>query len=576
MSAMDGISAFADKIWNGVDEGYEWIRGVIFGEWQDNRSTSQVVTDALVGFVPGLGSIVTLRDLIAVIFRLAKHPEKREDVSEWILLIAMLLPLIITVLGLAAAGIGALVGEEVGGFFRAVALFLVKEGGVALKTLLDFLHAHGYGAASEALRKVKFAAYQSQVAKELANQIAKLKRLLAQLGDKVASLHPEHWPSWMPGQSALLAAPGKIKAWTEALTALGQKAHDMIPKALIEMDKRLGALLAGNVKGAVQTTHAVATGVAAPKVERAVQDAEKGVARNAHDPEPGNTRRVPEKQVVRVSAVKTKAEYAMTDSKGLPVGAKPYVEGETAMENPALESEDWGKYKGMTKQGYPDLAKDPIFNRPATTYDTFSGDLQPLDIQPGEQAERVIPHDGPGYVDTGGFWTDGLPADGEQLRAGTAVKESWNKNGSYVTVTAPPAGDPVWQEIHQARAETLGVDPSELPYDESIKGWKGTAASQRYEYTDPETGKTVGDNYYLPGGDEQYYLNPKEMAVLKQHGYVSERKPTNFSDYDKDIVNPDGTKGNIVPKGGPTFVQIPTTHAVPFASQADTNAGKAP
>ncbi len=33
------------------------------------------VTDALAGFVPGLGNIITLRDLIAVITRLAKHPE---------------------------------------------------------------------------------------------------------------------------------------------------------------------------------------------------------------------------------------------------------------------------------------------------------------------------------------------------------------------------------------------------------------------------------------------------------------------------------------------------------------------
>jgi hypothetical protein len=39
------------------------------------------VADALVGFVPGLGSVITLRDLIAVIMRLAKHPEKRKEVE---------------------------------------------------------------------------------------------------------------------------------------------------------------------------------------------------------------------------------------------------------------------------------------------------------------------------------------------------------------------------------------------------------------------------------------------------------------------------------------------------------------
>lgn len=573
MSAMDGISAFADKIWNGVDEGYEWIRGVIFGEWQDNRSTSQVVTDALVGFVPGLGSIVTLRDLIAVIFRLAKHPEKREDVSEWILLIAMLLPLIITVLGLAAAGIGALVGEEVGGFFRAVALFLVKEGGVALKTLLDFLHAHGYGAASEALRKVKFAAYQSQVAKELANQIAKLKRLLTQLGTKVSSLHPENWPSWMPGQSALLAAPDKIKAWTEALTALGQKAHDMIPKALIEMDKRLGALLAGNVKGAVQTTHAVATGVAAPKVERAVQDADKGVARNAHDPEPGNTRRVPEKRVVALAG---KREYSIVDKDGRPVGAVPYdpAKGSDGLAHKPVTKDDWtNQYADKVNEGYPDLAKEKSWSpgQYQSDYATFSGDLRPTSLQAGSDStlKRVVSWDNPNQ-DVGAFANRELPADGEAMRADSAIKEQWNSDGEYVEIRAPDPGDPVWQELHAQQVKDAGG--ADVPYSEELKMWEGPASSQVYDKT-LDDGTRVADDWQLPGGKDQVFMDRDQLAILKKRSdelasegkqpLISTRKKTNFADFDKD-------KGNIVPKGGPAFAVVPLAEAVPHPAQDKT------
>lgn len=539
------IGGFADKIWNGVDAGYEWIRGVIFGEWQDNRSLSQVVADAMVGFVPGLGSIVTLRDLIAVIFRLAKHPEKREDVSEWILLIAMLIPLIITVLGLAAAGIGALVGEEVGGFMRAVALFLVKEGGVGLKVLIDFLHAHGYGAAMQALRKIKFATYESHVIKEMANQIAKLQRLLAQLGEKVAALHPEHWPSWMPGQAALLAAPGKIRGWIEALTTLGQKAHDMIPKALIEMDRRLGALLAGDVKAATQTSHVVVTGMAAPKVERAVQDAEHGVARNTHEPEPGNTRRAPERRVVKLAG---KREYSILDKEGRPVGAKPYKEGDK-LENPAAELDDWDKVSSKVKEGYPDLATGG-----REDYANFSS-MRPTSVSAGSDAtfKRVVGKGRPD-MDNGTYYNRELPVDGEDLRAGSAVKEDWNNDGEYIELSVPPKGDPVWQEIHDIRQRHAGPDVN-VPYSEDLKFWEGPAASKGYDI-DANSANARSDEWALSGGKPQQQFDYEELQALKKRGFVSQRKPTNFPDYDP-VLN------NIVPKNGPFFEVVPLTEAMP-------------
>ena len=154
-----------ERVWEGTGETWNWLRGVVLGEWEDHRSISQIVTDALAGFVPGLGSIITLRDLIAVIVRLARHPEKREQIDEWILLIAMLLPLIVTLTGVAAAGIGALVGAEVGGFMRAAALFVVKKGGVAFKATVEFFQAHGYGHVVQALKEVKFAQYKGVLVK---------------------------------------------------------------------------------------------------------------------------------------------------------------------------------------------------------------------------------------------------------------------------------------------------------------------------------------------------------------------------------------------------------------------------
>ena len=213
---------------------------MILGEWEDNRSISQVVTDALAGFVPGVGSIITLRDLLAVIVRLARHPDKRDDVNEWILLIAMLLPLIITVLGAAVAGVGALIGAELGGFLRAVALFVVKKGGVALKALVEFFQAHGYGDVVKALRQVKFAQYQGALIKGMNEQLDKLVALVQGFRAKLQALSPQSLPSWLPGRDAAIAAIHKSGELIEQLNALRTKAREMIPKALIEMDQRLG------------------------------------------------------------------------------------------------------------------------------------------------------------------------------------------------------------------------------------------------------------------------------------------------------------------------------------------------
>lgn len=538
------------RVWDGAGETWEWLRGVILGEWQDDRSLSQIVTDALAGFVPGLGSIITLRDLLAVIVRLAKHPEKRAHVEEWILLIAMLLPLIMTVVGVAAAGVGALVGAELGGFLRAVALFVVKKGGVGLKALVEFFQAHGYGHVVNALKEVKFARYKDDLLKGLNQQIDKLLKLVREFEAKLRALHLESLPAWVPGRAGLIKALEHCQQFIKELEALRKVAVEMIPKALIEMDQRLAALLAGDIKAATQVSHTVVTGKAAPAVGRAVADPKTpGMGHSPTPPDPGNTRRVPERRLAPFYVAKHQQEFQYVNSKGIPVGAKPYHEGKTVVENPQLRSDDWRDYKGAVKEGYPDLTAPDYKGRSTTKYDTFA-DLNKADLKPGDKIVRIVAHDADAYSDYGEFWTRSLPESGRDMRAGTAVKEAWNKNGSYVEMTVPPKGHPVWSE--------LGQDPS----NPVLKGWEGKASSQRYEYVDPKTGKVVKDDFYLPGGDNQLLMDGKQLAILKKHGFISDRKPTNFKDYDPDVVNIDGSKGNIVPSGDITFENLPEDRAV--------------
>jgi hypothetical protein len=225
------------------------------------------------------------------------------------------------------------------------------------------------------------------------------------------------------------------------------------------------------------------------------------------------------------------------------------------------------------QEGYPNLdaVYDKAKGKSAKDYRNFS-DLKTVDYRPGDKLVRVIPHDDPSRA-VGKWWTETLPADGEQLRAGTAVKELWNKNGSYVELSVPPKGHAAWDEIHKVRREraaAAGFDPNAVPKEDVIKAWKGTASGQVYEHLDPVTRRAVPDKYYLPGGDQQVFIDPQEQAILDRYSkaqkgnskFVSDQKPTNFKDYDPNVPNPDGSKGNIVPKGGPVLITVPKDEAL--------------
>lgn len=549
-----------DQVWEGTSDTWQWLRGVVMGEWEDNRSISQIVTDAMTGFVPGVGSIITLRDLLAVIVRLARHPEKRDDVNEWILLIAMLLPLLLTVGGLVIAGIGALVGAELGGFIRALTLFLVKKGGVALKSMVEFFQAHGYGDVIKALKQVQFAKYKDAIIKGFNQQIDKLIKLIRGFEARLKALSPESLPEWLPGRDGLVKALHACPHLIEQLESLRKKALDMIPKALIEMDQRLGALLAGNIKAATQVTHVVMAGQAAPEVVRLENRAAQQVGaahhgevlKNPHAPEPGNTRRVPERKIVALAGER---EYTLIDGVGRPVGAKPYEAGVTKMENPALERDDWIELgRSHIKDGWPNLANEYKPGEFASDYATFAHHIRPLSVPAGSTStfKRVVGHDHGDYMDRGAFWSREMPIDGEDLRAGSAVKEPWNKDGQGVSLRVPPKGHPVWQELHALQEKAAG---GPVAFEEELKFWEGPAASQIYEKKLPN-GTKVPDDWYLPGGKPQQFFDREQMVVLQKHGFINERQATNFPDFDPGV-------GNIVPKDGPFFQIVPLDEAVP-------------
>ncbi|USX13980.1 hypothetical protein NHH88_30800 [Oxalobacteraceae bacterium OTU3CAMAD1] len=254
-----------DDAWEQIVGGMDWLKSVLFGEFADHRPLSAVIADMLVSFLPGVVIVTSARDAVAVILRLANHPEKREDVMEWVLLSACLiviaLPLAMAAGGLAAAGVGAIVGgiagSELGAALRAVMLLLIKEAS-KLVELVRFLQKFIKGDILKFLRAVKFAQYEKPLIQALSKISGKLLEIVKSLRTHLESLR--YFDS-------VKDAITKLVEWEKMFYAVQQDALKHIPKALVELDARLGKLLA---QTAPKEAHTVSAGVQADKTAAAV------------------------------------------------------------------------------------------------------------------------------------------------------------------------------------------------------------------------------------------------------------------------------------------------------------------
>lgn len=253
-----------DDAWAHIVGSMDWLKSVFFGEFQDNRPLSAVVADMLVSFIPGVVIVTSARDAVAVILRLANHPEKREELMEWVLLSACLiviaLPLAMAAGGLAAAGVGAIVGgiagSQLGAALRAVMLMLIKEA-AKLVELVQFLQKFIKGDILKFLRAVNFAKYEKPL-------IQALNKISGKLLDIVKSLRA-HLES-LRYFDDVKAAIQKLAEWEKRFYGVQQDALKYIPKALAELDARLAKILA---QTAPKEAHTVAGGVQADKTAAA-------------------------------------------------------------------------------------------------------------------------------------------------------------------------------------------------------------------------------------------------------------------------------------------------------------------
>lgn len=254
-----------DDAWRHVVGGMDWLKSVFFGEFADHRPLSAVVADMLVSFIPGVVIVTSARDAVAVILRLANHPEKREELMEWVLLSACLIviaiPLAMAAGGAAAAGIGAIVGgiagSELGAALRAVMLMLIKEAS-KLVELLRFLQKFIKGDILKFLRAVKFVKYEKPLMEAMGKVTGKLVEVV-----KALRTHLENLRYFDAVKTTII----KLAEWEKKFYAVQQDALKQMPRALAELDARLTKVLA---QTAPKEAHTVATGVQADKTVAAL------------------------------------------------------------------------------------------------------------------------------------------------------------------------------------------------------------------------------------------------------------------------------------------------------------------
>lgn len=254
-----------EDAWSEVVGGIHWLKSVFIGEFADHRPMSVLIADMLLSFLPGVVIVTSARDAVAVILRLANHPEKREELMEWVLLSACLiviaLPLAMAAGGAAAAGVGAIVGgiagSELGAALRAMMLLLIKEAG-KLVEVVQFLQQFMKGDVLKFVRAVKFAKYKKPLLQALNAMSGKLLEIVKSLRMHLESLRYF---------DAVKATIAQLAEWEKKFYDLQRDALRQIPRALAELDARLAKVLA---QTPYTEAHTVAAGVHADKTATTV------------------------------------------------------------------------------------------------------------------------------------------------------------------------------------------------------------------------------------------------------------------------------------------------------------------
>ncbi|MYM73118.1 hypothetical protein GTP56_13060 [Duganella sp. FT134W] len=523
-----------EDAWSQVVGGMDWLKSVLFGEFADHRPLSAVVADMLVSFIPGVVIVTSARDAVAVILRLANHPEKREELMEWVLLSACLiviaLPLAMAAGGAAAAGVGAVVGgiagSELGAALRSVMLLLIKEAS-KLVELIRCLQKFIKGDILKFLRAIKFAKYEKPLLQALSKISGKLVDLVKSLRGHLESL------SYFDRVKATIA---KLAAWEKKFYAVQQDAIRQVPKALAEMDARLTKLLS---ETAPKEAHTVPAGVQADKAAAAtpakqrVKDTPGKVMPKVEDKPAAPKPKPAAKPAAKPKPKATpKPPADPPPLKDAPDPVKPPDEGVNTKKQTAADAAVTADRERITQLSNEarEAQKNGDAALAAKKIEEARDVLRPYLPKPGESWDEIVkrldvssPHDGAvfwsGDPKAAQRFAEGINGVTLETTAGGRIIDEWPDLKSYSWADGsgdPPYARDLWKAASKKYAEgatgIVNAVQTEDRISASVTLWHNV--EKPFIIKGLQTGKVTELNMYLSKPSELIPLGSDEIKTL--------------------------------------------------------------
>ncbi|KVZ43397.1 hypothetical protein WL18_16360 [Burkholderia ubonensis] len=375
----------------------QWCWGTMQGAFNEKQTISQILTDAAIGMIPGVGDVTAVRDLLAVSIGMSTDPRKRHEVSEWILLVVLLFALI-PVYGGVVKGVGRLALRVTGDAAKDRKLLI---------EVVHFLNRMGHGDALRWLRSLDVRKYQKPLLDKLKSFCESMHRTIKQVLDaRVGKMLPNPW------QLQLQTVAG-------GFDELPKLADKMVPKALDELENKIRVLQNTAYEGEKRS---VATG-GKPRVER-------------------------ESEAVLEEKVRVRK---------LPQGR--YSANRALLSEASVVAALRAKYGAWIEKGWPDLFRSktrmPVFENEEVyaAIASFHGEIAAWNAAKlaGKKVFRVFGRKGDIGTESyaGGFyWGLGkAPETPEEWREVFAVLDRFNANG-YITIAHLPDNlAELWPEV---------------------------------------------------------------------------------------------------------------------------------
>lgn len=369
----------------------QWIWGTAQGAFNHKQTTSQIITDAVIGMIPLVGDITAVRDLIAVSMTLINEPEKRSSVFEWMLLVILIFALI-PVIGGVIKGVGRLTLRLTADVIKDS----IKVAEVA-DDLVRFLNRVGHKNAEAWLKSLSIIKYQSELLVKFRTFCDTMIIVTIRCKMRFKSIFP----------ASLLA---KLDTIANGFKVLKTHGEEMIPKALKELHEKLEHIQKYIHSG----------GIPVDKTKTLI--AQTGQKTVTYAEEARLIEGRPKKRIVR--AGKYKQNIANT--------ADPY-----SLRN---------IYK--PKDGFPDLYRGKVLSKGEEYFNMIAASSGKItnEMLSGETLFRAF---GPAgstkglkvgqSYPVGAFWGRGQPPKtAKEWRETCAVLDEWNRNGWLSIVNIPP------------------------------------------------------------------------------------------------------------------------------------------